>query len=656
MDFVNEDSTRKELLFSYLNIKTEKERNLKVRAYAELILKSFYLNDERGWLDINSIKNIVEDFSGIQKISEQAIAKSLKFLTNELSYLSFDENNKKWSIKESSLKSITDNITENRKCLDTIIEKFLSSEMDKDKVRGWFLCICEKIFLKEEEDFLNSFINNNSSSIKNFKVEKELENSIREYELESFKEDLTSAFNDFINNLSDDNSNFLFLLSQNILTSKIVAIDLDVDSLFIDLLKGSKILIDTNVFICQVLNEGKFNDLFQSLKDLNSQFFYIDKTKEEFEHTIRIKKRNMISIAEKRKFLKEINIFDDFYNLAKKYECKKKEDFERFFDNNFSFPPVFGQAEIKELSSEDHEIREIKTAIEKEVNSKTSQRVGILRYKNDYVLTHDLLLNDMVIKLRENKEKAIILTEDEIMRSFSFNNMKGRDKLPIWIHAKAMVSIVAANVPYKEGFSKIFKIMLKDSCCMQKVEGFNLEDIRCLMDGCRDIQIENYSWVSECANIVRRHRLNGGSINDEMKRQLDDIFMRKRSSEINEVKNELKKEKKDKEREIKKRDSILMDREKKKIKKKNILKYIFILLLYVGGAFLLSILFYKISKLIWRNDGSWNAIYVTIFIAFEGTALGGFCWIHGSDFKKHMSTNNIYIEAEKNVKKLLQSI
>lgn len=644
------ENLRKDLLFSYIDIQTEKARNIKVRAYAELILKAFFLKKEKRWCEISDIKKIVEDFSNIKRVPVKSIQQSLEFLTHEIVYFDFDGAKNRWRMKESKFNDISVGLEKNQEELNLIIDNFLSTGMDQDVVKKWFLFLCEIIFSKEEEKILRMIAKKKIENIGELDIKKELEESIIKFNLTNYKDELMVSFNEFIFNLNSKDAKFLFLLSQSILTSKIIAIDLDIDSLFVNLLKNSYIFVDTNIFVEQILGEGELTDLFESLSGLGVSFYYIKETKDEFENLVESRNASVRVVIDKDD---KIQINDDFYSLAKKYKCTNSDEVDTFFKENFlPFPPKANDVVFNEfLDGESGKIRE---KISQETKLMNSERCSHLAaYKSREKIIHDITLNDFVVECKKKKQNAMILTKDGRMYNYSLDNMKKQDKLPAWVHVRNLLAIVSAAVPYREGFLKIFRILLRDSCCLQDKEGFAVKDVEYLINNLDMVEIEECSKISECVEITRKHRLAFNKPNsEELKKNLEDIINQKKEIGADIIKATHKKEIDEKNKELEKYNNFLVNTEKTRIKRKILIGYVIFI---IGSLFLGAIISYFLCLIIKKcfpnHVTDWISNYFALFTIVEAVIIAVCTIVIPAKWKKEQ--NGIQKKAEQKVSEIL---
>jgi len=260
---------------------------------------------------------------------------------------------------------------------------------------------------------------------------------------------------------------------------------------------------------------------------------------------------------------------------------------ENFFNSNFSnFPPKINNKNIDVFR---YDYNDVLTKISSEITEKKTERFKNLKpRKSEDTLIHDLILTDVVLKYRAQNDKLIVLTKDSFIYEYLLSNKKRSDKLPAWIHLKAILGIVSSAIPYKESFSKIFRRMIQDSCSLQGDEGFNINDISYWLEGAHSISLKECSKINECIDLIRHHRLNiNNPGSSELRRNLEDIISNKKEANIEEMKRSYERVIANKDKEINEKNSILKNNSIAYSKIKCVFKYLLFFILLLVLSFLL---------------------------------------------------------------------
>lgn len=284
-------------------------------------------------------------------------------------------------------------------------------------------------------------------------------------------------------------------------------------------------------------------------------------TKEEYQHKIDCQKQVTIKNLEKMGYKLTSSATDDFTQSAISLQCRKKEDFETFFEGLRILPKYLNEClPINVIDDDNQLIDNIETA-QKDENKKEHLNSIFLkatgRDKRQTALTHDVGLIAGVEFLRDN-EKWFILSEEISVNNYS-KIKPAVNGLPISLRVSTLINVLALNNggdcfeanDYMQLFASIIQNELQPS-----KETFAQEDLYAIYDLNHQIALLPDEQKETIVMEIHEKKLKGEN-NETLKVELERAITRGKlqiSDDLSDTKKELYNTQKEAERQQKRGD------------------------------------------------------------------------------------------------------
>ena len=450
-------------------------RSLKLIAFEQLVIKALFWEGKS--LNENDIATKLKKLLGNHKIDQQTINEAIETLQLDRKIV-FNEG--LWSLDKEFRDEIEDQVTQEKILLKNILREHFPKNIDFKTLESWFLMAVVDFFGYYGDDWVNSLCRNVIKTLPRVKTINELlEKSIKNFNLEKYKEPLNKGFYNFLESENSNDKQMIFNLALAMFSAKLVAADISVDPITVDEIKNSKILVDTNILFSINLNSPrnreKFVALGHALKHINAQIYYLFETKEEYSRVCFGRRAEIVGLL-RGYGLEVLEGADknDVLQTAINYGCKNEEDFDRFFESIAEPPKNMGD-DLKIELLDDRRFIKIKDTAEKDnkMKNKIQQLCKKLRppwekkEKSQAALNHDVVLLHSLRNLRDSGENCWILTFDRTLLAYEIEDIGNYD-IPRVFSLETLIQLLALNNAgpefRPEDYASLFANMLLEKC------------------------------------------------------------------------------------------------------------------------------------------------------------------------------------------------
>lgn len=548
----------------YLQVKSE-TRTLTNSAIAQILVKIIYSKDHR--LSFNEIVSLYKDFTKRKTVSEDILQEILTRLcsTDEIKLSVKNE----YYITDSKRKQIKAACESSRKRREDIINRFFSrTHSDPNVIASWLQDVSLHFFKCFSDEWISDLLKTKDAIIHSRDSIREMiirrTRNIKGIDKKDY-DTLPKLFFDFICSKEADVTAYLWEYGTSAFSAKLISNTAGVDALTLEVFKGSKCLLDTNILIFIKLEASKYHNALISIekafKKLGVEIGVLHITKEEYQHKIDCQKQVTIKNLEKMGYKLTSSATDDFTQSAISLQCRKKEDFETFFEGLRILPKYLNEClPINVIDDDNQLIDNIETA-QKDENKKEHLNSIFLkatgRDKRQTALTHDVGLIAGVEFLRDN-EKWFILSEEISVNNYS-KIKPAVNGLPISLRVSTLINVLALNNggdcfeanDYMQLFASIIQNELQPS-----KETFAQEDLYAIYDLNHQIALLPDEQKETIVMEIHEKKLKGEN-NETLKVELERAITRGKlqiSDDLSDTKKELYNTQKEAERQQKRGD------------------------------------------------------------------------------------------------------
>jgi hypothetical protein len=473
---------------------------------------------------------------------------------------------------------------------------------------------------------------------------------------------LPGLFFNFLGSKDPDVTAYLWEYGTSAFSAKLISNTTGVDALTLDVFKGSKCLLDTNVLMFIKLDACKFHNALISLENsfnnLGIELGVLYITKQEFQH--KIDHQRCLTLSNLEKFGLDItsDANDDFTKSAIALQCRTREDFVRYFDCLRELPEYLNETlKITEIDDS----KTLLEAIEKgqksehkiaELNSVYKSATG--RDKRTSALMHDVGLIASAEFLR-NDNKWFILSEEISVNNYSKNKpiVSG---LPLALRVETLINVLALNNGGDsfdaDDYMPLFASIIQNGFQPQK-DTFVQEDLYAIYEMNQQIALLPEEQKKEIVQEINSKRLKGES-DDKLKVELERAITRGKlqvHDDLNNAKEQLSASQKEAQRQ-KDRGDIAHRALRKTIVDQVVAKYKIRfcgrIALFVIGMILVGVMFYFLYSWIRINFEDSNSqsqafiiSVVTSLVIEIALSIWGFC-----NIKELFKSRKRYIEEQ----------
>ena len=613
----------------YLKVKSETQ-TLTKSAIAQILVKIIYSSEKR-----RSLKDIIIAYKAFTKrkcVDEQIITELIENLYKNSEIQKSTKN--EYYLSPSRRNQISKYCEESANRTNAILERyFFEVHSDKEVIRQWFQDVTLHFFKFFSDEWISDLLRtkdaviHSKDSIKDM-VEKRTRN-IKGVDKKDY-ENLPKLFFKFLGSNDDsDVTAYLWEYGTSAFSAKLISNTTGIDALTLDVFKGSKCLLDTNILMFIKLDASKFHNALISLENsfnnLGIELGVLYITKQEFQH--KIDHQRCLTLSNLEKFGLDItsDANDDFTKSAISLHCRIKEDFVRYFDCLRGLPEYLNESlKVNEVDDSEDLLEAIEDAQKSEqkiaeLNSVYKLATG--RDKRISALTHDVGLIAGAEFLR-NEDKWFILSEEISVNNYS-KNKPTVSGLPLALRVETLINVLALNNGGDsfdaDDYMPLFASIIQNGF-QPKKDTFVQEDLYAIYEMNQQIALLPEEQKKEIVQEINSKRLKGES-DDNLKVELERAITRGKlqiHDDLNEAKEQLSASRKEVQRQKNRGDDTYNVLRKTIEKKVVIPKYRKSLwgriALLIGGMISIGVLFFFIYSWIKNNVEETNSQSIAFLI------------------------------------------
>lgn len=612
----------------YLKVKSETQ-TLTKSAIAQILVKIIYSSEKR--MSLREIITAYKTFTKRKCVDEQTISEIVDNLckNSEIQISSKNE----YYLSPSRRRQISKYCEDSANRINDILERyFFEVHSEKEVIRQWFQDVSLHFFQFFSDEWISDLLKTKDAVIHSKDSIKDMiERRTRDIKGVDKKdyENLPKLFFKFLGSKDSDVTAYLWEYGTSAFSAKLISNTTGIDALTLDVFKGSKCLLDTNILMFIKLDASKFHDALISLENsfnnLGIELGVLYITKQEFQHKIDHQRCLTLNNLEKFGLDLTSDANDDFTKSAIALHCRTREDFIRYFDCLRELPEYLNESlKINEIDDNKSLLEAIEKAQKSEhkiaeLNSVYKSATG--RDKRCSALTHDVGLIAGAEFLR-NDDKWFILSEEISVNNYS-KNKPTVNGLPLALRVETLINVLALNNGGDsfdaDDYMPLFASIIQNGFQPQK-DTFVQEDLYAIYEMNQQIALLPEEQKKLIVQEINSKRLKGES-EDKLKVELERAITRGKlqiHDDLNEAKEQLSASKKETQRQ-KDRGDITYNALRKTIEENVISRYYKQLwgrfALFIVGAIIIVGMFYFIYSWIKNNVEETNSQSIAFIIS-----------------------------------------
>ncbi len=402
-----------------------------------------------------------------------------------------------------------------------VLDKYFSkAETHIDFVKIWF----QETTIKFFEQFSFEWFHQKTSSGKNGSIIiPNLDNILDETLLhsknlvEKDKDWLKQQYVKFVESQEAEDDLLFWYYGITMFSSRLITARNYADEISIEMFKGSKFILDTNILMILDLEAHELNESLKCLEAvllaLQITPIYFNCTREEYIKAMSWRKQETINVFNNYDI--EVLRASDcpFIQTALRRGCMSEADIERMFTTLVDIPSMFHKLlavkeldyrELHEAIDEGRKNEELKTKINAVYKKRTK------RDKRENPKTHDAGMISGAYFVRKN-EKCWIITVDGTMKLFAIDNCL-RDENEIAVGLDVVLGLMAVNSGgvniEASNFAPLFKNLVRYSLIPES-DAFEVRDLAFMLSTNTKVQELPTERVIEVAREVKKMRISG---------------------------------------------------------------------------------------------------------------------------------------------------
>lgn len=542
----------------YLKVKSETQ-TLTKSAIAQILVKIIYSSEKR--MSLKDIIAAYKAFTHRKSVDEQIITELIENLCKNSEIQKSAKN--EYYLSPSRRNQISKYCEDSANRTNAILERyFFEVHSDKEIIRQWFQDVTLHFFQFFSDEWISDLLKtkdaviHSKDSIKDM-VEKRTRN-IKGVDKKDY-ENLPKLFFKFLGSKDSDVTAYLWEYGTSAFSAKLISNTTGIDALTLDVFKGSKCLLDTNILIFIKLDASKFHNALISLENsfnnLGIKLGVLYITKQEFQH--KIDHQRCLTLSNLEKFGLDItsDANDDFTKSAIALQCRTREDFVRYFDCLREFPELLNESlKINEVDDSKALLEAIETAQKSE--QKIADLNNIFKSVTDHDKRRSALIHDVGLisgaEFLRNDDKWFILSEDILVNNYS-KNKPTVSGLPLALRIETLINVLALNNGGDsfdaDDYMPLFASIIQNGFQPQK-DTFVQEDLYAIYEMNQQIALLPEEQKKAIVQEINSKRLKGES-DDKLKIELERAITRGKlqiHDDLNEAKEQLSASKKETQR------------------------------------------------------------------------------------------------------------
>lgn len=484
-------------------------------ALSQLILKIVYLKG-----DGTKLRQIEAELSTVlsSPISKKDVEDAIRVLVKARK---LNAKANRYFIHNDYKTELTKEIDRSKDLLARILDKYFSKAESKlSDIENWFNDSVIFFFEKYSFEWFQQVAykgKNGSNAVPNIHQILDsilLNNTVIK---DADKEWLKGQFIKFIDSEDTDDNLLFWYYGISMFSSRLITARNYADGITIEMFKGSKFILDTNILMILDLEEHELSNSLESLETIFEQLgittIYLHTTREEYLRAMDWRRTETIKVFDSFK----LNVLKSsdcpFIQTALRRGCSNGEDVKRMFERLMDMPTLFNDSlpitnyDYAELS-EAIETGEKNEELKSNINETYKKRTG--RDKREKPVMHDAGIISGAQFIRKD-DKCWIITSDSTLKRFAIDHCI-RDENEIAVGLDVVIGLMAVNSGGvnmdASNFAPLFKNLIKYSLVPES-DAFEVKDLAFILRTNIKINELPNDKVIEVAKEVKRLRVAG---------------------------------------------------------------------------------------------------------------------------------------------------
>lgn len=516
LDAVESDGeyTRQEILASNLRYGSVAQP-LRIRAYAQVVLKVLLSGPDGSTVTIEQIRKQCGEILGRPALARGRVELALQFLGQEGLV---EQNGKRVRLRRRARDDFRDQISGRRSTVEAVLDRHFPGEIERPLLREWFDRTGVRFFSIFGDRWVAS-VARSDVDVRTAKINLEeiATSAAREVGLDHFAAALAWGFREFIRSSDAEENTLLWHLGRAMFAARLMAADLASDPISTKELRGSHLLLDTNVLLSiaveQQEHRAALQGLARALEDLEVTPEFIYETREEYQGVVGRWREQ--TLAKLDRFGSDVvrGADDAHIRAAGERCCVHREDFERFFDQLYDLPKAIEGVRIVPLDDEDVAASARAAANDPQLLM-TIQDVWQENRpysKTESAARHDAALTGVARKYRVDGERCWVLSTDRTMQTLAGRWARPTGD-PLWMTLDTILQILAVEEE-GSGLDATAFAPLLSQLVSNEVEtctfAYKLSDVQWLDEMIRDVDALPAADVQALARKIHYARVQG---------------------------------------------------------------------------------------------------------------------------------------------------
>lgn len=510
-------------------------------AFAQMAQKVLFLRG--GASSVSEVASGIADVLNCSAVSFQSVEQGLFFLENKGQV---SKNMEGWTLNSVGEQMIRKDLDRTSYRIRSILERHFPHSVDPRPLEAWFSDANVLFFSTYGDRWVAAICRGiplKTSLAEDLKIL--LSPITVRHRLNVDEDSMVAGFRAFLTSSHPEDQEHLWSLGQAMFSSRLVAANVSADPITIKEIRGSTILLDTNVLIASCLKEHRLcaaiSSLAMVLNQIEAELSAVQITHDEYKSVVNYHCNSIVRVA--RSFRRNIlqKSSNAFLKTAIELGCDDPEDFEKFFYSIVQPPTSLNENQrIVVLDSSDI-VSEIDNGTRDENLKKEISTVWSLRRSRPKGIKskeHDAGLLYAAKHLRAQGKKCWILTLDRTLHEYSITHT-GSLEYPLVLSLDVLIQILAVESAGPDSDASAFAPILSGIIDLQfepLIGTYTPEDLEWLLDieeRCGDL---SDSSVTELAIIVNRARLSGARHDDqELRLSIQRAFQAKKKNMVGSI-------------------------------------------------------------------------------------------------------------------------
>lgn len=491
---------------------------LSVRAIGQLLAKLLFARGRLVSARPNELAKEAAKVLRIAKISHDQVGAGLAFLRDRLGFAK--ESRGAWLLTDTGYSAIETDVRAAEVRVRGVLGRHFPPKVRPTALARWFNDACVAFYSLYGSQWAAALGGSPAPARPTTDALRGLlKQTISSHGLAAEAADLEHGFNCFLFSQEPEDVAHHWSLSQALLAARIVAANLGPDPVTARELRGTVLLLDTNMLLVTTLEGHRHStaleDLGNVLLGMGVTLAYIEDTRAEYTRVVSAVRTNLLRAVESYPMSVLEDSTDDFARTALDRGCKSRDDFEVFCDGLLDPPTMLGDKVPISLRNDDQTLSLAERGrTDQQLTTDIVANWKRLRprsKKSQQAAEHDAALTTVTEGLARLGVKCAVLTLDRTMHDHAMRRA-GIKGLPQWISLDALIQILAV---YNTGpdfdpadFAPLFAEIIRHQC-EPILNSYTVQDLAMMLDvddRCADLNADEAKAI---AIKVARERLQG---------------------------------------------------------------------------------------------------------------------------------------------------